>query len=497
MAWREDMRRSAYLLLTIPLMLLGYRVPRGSEDRVGRSVEVHSVHGGSRTFAAIEVYTVLDAGNDNTGSILRNNATTGNLGGTTGLERGITVRPGDPPIVYIARGATTTGDGRPRGVIGLAAIRLQEKTDGDFNPNTDPDLPLTYIDTGLIVSGGPNFTFVHGITYDPLLDKVWVLDGTGATPRVWYFDGGAVGGAPNGGDVSRTAVAQGIQLAFQADNASGLGGRGYALAVRVDPQDMNRIRVALAMGNHVEVWESVNGLSGPWRLQWESAPDPDGEGPHPPFQPASLRDVAFDEKGDVWVTHADYGPMGSGSETAQTYDCPSVIHRYAGESEGRERRAEESVFLPIPAFVLDKEVVQRGGFCRGLNSVKFYRQEGAIFLLAAHRGPNEARIAVLRYRREGEPGAYRFDPVDGFGSAVSESFQDEALRTLRLRGSARETQPGGGTPNGFLYLSLPYTSEGDLRIREEALYLNGFVVDTRKGQTLPTSGIIRVRLPSR
>jgi hypothetical protein len=80
---------------------------------------------------------------------------------------------------------------------------------------------------------------------------------------------------------------------------------------------------------------------------------------------------------------------------------------------------------------------------------------------------------------------------------VSESFQDEALRTLRLRGSARETQPGGGTPNGFLYLSLPYTSEGDLRIREEALYLNGFVVDTRKGQTLPTSGIIRVRLPSR
>jgi len=491
------MWKSACLLFSFFLVLSGYLLPPGSEDRRGYPGRVRSSQEGeTQAFAAIEVYTVLDAGNDSTGRIIRNNATTGDLGGTTGLERGIAVRPGDPPIVYIARGATSTGDGRPGGVVGLAAIRLQEKTDGDFNPNTDPDLPLAYIDTGLIVSGGrpANFAFVQGITYDPVLDKVWVLDGTGTTPRVWYFDGGAVGGAPDGGDVSRTAVAQGIRLAFQADNTSGLGGRGHALAVRVDPQDTNRIRVALAMGNHLEVWESTNGLSGPWRLKWESAADPDGEGPHPPFQPASIRDVAFDEKGDVWVTHADYGPMVSSSEA--TTACPSVLHRYAGEGEGHGRLAEGSVNLPIPSFVLHQEVVRPGELCRGFNSVRFYRRGDTILLLAAHRGPSEARIAVLRYRREGEPGAYRFEPIDGFGSAVSEAFQDETLRTLRLRGSARETQPGGGTLNGFLYLSLPYASEGDLRIREEALYLNGFVVDGRKGQTLPTSGIIRVRLPS-
>jgi len=429
-------------------------------------------------FTALEVYTVLDAGNDNTGSITRNDATTGNLGGTTGLERGIAVRPGDPTLIYIARGATTTGDGRPGGVVGLAAIKLQAKTDGDFNPNTNPDLPLAYVDTGLIVSGGQpaNFAFIQGITYDPVLDKVWVLDGTGTTPRVWVFDGGSVGGAENGGDVARTAIARGIRLVFQADNASGLGGRGQALAVRVDPQDRDHLVVALAMGNHVEVWESRGGLSGPWTLRWESASDPDGAGPIPAFDMDSVRDVAFDEKGDVWATHVHEG-------------ADNLLHRYSGEGTGRGRFADETVMLPFPPFVQRPDV-----FARGFNAVKFYRQGEAILLLVVNRSRDDARIAVVRYLRQGEPGRYNFAAVDGFGSNVSEALQDETLRTLRLKGSALQTQPGGGTLNGLMYLSLPYSSAGDLTLQEDALYLNGFVVDRRKGQTLPTSGVIRVKL---
>lgn len=432
----------------------------------------------AEVFTALEVYTVLDAGNDTTGNITRNNATTGNLGGTTGLERGIAVRPGDPPIVYIARGATTTGDGRPGGVVGLAAIKLQEKTDGDFNPKTDPDLPLTYVDTGLIVSGGQpeNFSFIQGITYDPVLDKVWVLDGTAASPRVWVFDGGSVGGAENGGDVARAATARGIRMVFQADNTSRLGGRGQALAVRVDPQDRDLIVVALAMGNHIEVWESRGGLSGPWELRWESASDPDGEGPIPAFSTDSVRDVTFDERGDVWATHVHEG-------------ADNYLHRYSSEGRGRGRLADETVMLSFPPFVLHPEV-----FARGFNSAKFYRQGEAVVLIAVNRSRDDARIAVIRYLREGEPGRYDFTALDGFGSNVSEGLQDETLRTLRLKGSGRETQPGGGTLNGLMYLSLPYSSAGDLTLQEEALYLNGFVVDRRKGQTLPTSGIIRVKL---
>ncbi len=429
-------------------------------------------------FSTVEVYTVLDAGNDNTGSITRNNATTGNLGGTTGLERGIAVRPGDPTIVYIARGATSTGDGRPGGVIGLAAIKLQEKTDGDFNPNTNPDLPLAYLDTGLIVSGGQpaNFSFIPGIAYDPVLDKVWVLDGMGATPRVWYFDGGSVGGAPDGGGVSQAAVARGITLAFQADNTSGLGGRGHALTARVDPQDRNRILLALAMGNHVEVWESTSGLAGPWRLRWESATDPDGEGPIPAFGADSVRNVAFDERGDLWISQVHEG-------------ADNYLHRYSGDGMGRGRLADETIILPPPPFVLRPEA-----FACGFNALKFYRQGAMVFLIVANRSREDARIAIVRYRREGEPGRYTFTALDGFGSNVSEALQDETLRTLRLRGSARETQPGGGTLNGLMYLALPYAPEGELTLQEEALYVNGFVMDRRKGQTLPTSGVIRVRL---
>jgi hypothetical protein len=436
-----------------------------------------SASAGAQNFKTVEVYTVLDAGNDNSGGITRNNATTGNFGATTGQERGIAVRPGQPAIVYIARGGTSTGDGRAGGAIGLAAIKLQAKTDGDFNPRTTPDVPLNYRDTGLIVSGGMpgNFTFIQGIFYEPVLDKVWLLDGTSATPRVWYFDGGSTGGAEQGGDVARTAAGRNISSPFQADNGSGLGGRGQSLAVRVDPQNRNEITVALAMGNHVEVWQSAMGLAGPWGLKFESSDDPDGSGPIPAFDSSSVRDVAFDEQGDVWVTN-------------QQSSANNFLHRYDGRRTGRGILASESFDLPAPAFVL-----QPAAFAQGFNAIKFYRQGDTVSLIAVNRSNDDSRIAVVKYRRSGRPGAYTFTAVDGFGSNVGMSgSQDMTLSTLRLKGTSSQTQPGATSTNALMYLSLPYSSVGDLTLSEQALYLNGFVIDDGKNQTQPTSGIIRV-----
>ncbi len=435
----------------------------------------------AQDFRTVAVYTVLDAGNDNTGGITRNNAISGNLGNTTGQERTIAVRPGDPIIVYIARGAVQTGDGRSGGVIGLAAIVLERKEDGDFNPQTMPDLPLNYIDTGLIVSGGSpaSFSFIHAVFYEPVLDKVWLLDRTSATPRVWHFDGGSVGGAPRGGDVARAAVGRNIASPFVADNTSGLGGQGYALAVRVNPQNREEITVALAMGTHVEVWESRRGLGGPWVLRFESRNDPDGDGPLPAFASASVRDVAFDERGDVWVTHQLPGPH-------------NYLHRYDATSLGRGILASESFDFEPPPFVRSADT-----FADGFNAIRFYREGEAVFLWAVNRSRDDRSIVVARYERQGEPGTYSFTPLDGLGSGVTGIGQDAILPTLRVKGSSRETQPGTPTPNGFLYLSLPYAAAGDLTLTARELYLNGFVIDVTKNQTLPTSGIIRVSFPGR
>lgn len=449
---------------------------------VGIALTALSMTGIAQDFRTVAVYNVLDAGNDNTGGITRNNATSGNLGNTTGQERTFAVRPGDPIIVYIARGAVRTGDGRVGGVIGLAAILLQAKSDGDFNPRTMPDLPLNYIDTGLIVSGGSpaQFSFIHAVFYEPVLDKVWLLDGSSATARVWHFDGGSLGGAPGGGDVARTAVAQNITSPFTADNASGLGGQGFALAVRVNPQRRDDIAVALAMGTHVEVWESRSGLGGPWTLRFESSRDPDGDGPLPPFDPTSVRDVAFDEQGDVWITHQQPG-------------VHNYLHRYDGDSLGRGVLARETFDFEPPAFAAIP-----GTFAGGFNAIRFYRAGEAIFLWAVNRGSDGATTAVVRYRRQGERGRYSFTAIDGFGSGVvTGADHDATLATLRLKGSATETQPGVPAPNGFLYLSLPYAATGDLTLTADELYLNGFVGDATKNQTLPTSGIIRVSVPAR
>ncbi|HXF06549.1 MAG TPA: hypothetical protein VNM72_14200 [Blastocatellia bacterium] len=444
------------------------------------ALTVLSATASAQGFRTVAVYNVLDAGNDNTGGITRNNATSGNLGATTGQERTLAVRPGEPIIVYIARGAVQTGDGRAGGEIGLAAILLQSKSDGDFNPRTMPDLPLNYIDTGLIVSGGSPapFSFIHAVFYEPVLDKVWVLDRSSATPRVWYFDGGSVGGAPAGGDVARTAVARNIVSPFVADNASGLGGQGYALAVRVNPHNRDDITVALGMGTHLEVWQSRSGLAGPWTLRFESSNDPDGDGSLPPFGSSSVRDVAFDEQGDIWVTHQQSG-------------LHNYLHRYDGESLGRGILARETFDFEAPSFISSPSA-----FAGGFNAIRFYRAGETIFLWAVNRGSDGARITVVRYRRQGERGRYSFTAVDGFGSGVvTGTDQDATLATLRLKGSATETQPGAPAPNGFLYLSLPYAATGDLTLTADELYLNGFVVDATKNQTLPTSGIIRVSFP--
>lgn len=422
------------------------------------------------------VFNVLDAGNDNSGGIISNNATSGNLGNTTGQERGIAFRPAlgsSPPIIYIARGSISTGDGRPSGQIGLAAIKLQSMSGTDFNPNTNPDVPSNYFDTGLIISGGnpANFSFIQAIFYEPNQDKVWLLDGTGNTARVWNFNGGSLGGAPNGGDISATAVPSGITSPFTNTAGSATGGSGRGIAVRVSG---STITVALGMGNHLRVWESTDGGTS-WYRKFESSTDPDGSGSLSPFSSTAVRDVAFDENGDIWIVNA-----GSNSR---------MIHRYSFNLTGDNVLASENITLPTPSF-------DGTGSTANPNSLKIYKDGSDIYFIVGFRSSTDGnKASVIRYKRTGTPGNYSFVPVDGFGNAISASgFQDNILSTLRYKGSSTQTQPSGST-NALMYMSFPYTSSSDLTLLERKFYINAFVTDPTKNQTRPTSGVIEVLLP--
>jgi YD repeat-containing protein len=81
-------------------------------------LSVSAAQAAGETFRHEATYNVLDAGNDSSGNIVSNTATTGLLGATNGAERHITVRErdGETTVVYIARGNVTTAD-RPGGVI--------------------------------------------------------------------------------------------------------------------------------------------------------------------------------------------------------------------------------------------------------------------------------------------------------------------------------------------------------------------------------------------
>ena len=415
-------------------------------------------------------YNVLDAANDNTSGIT--GVTSTNYGNTTGQERAIAYRPAigaDPAIVYIARGGTTTGDGRTGGVIGVSAIKLSAY--GASN----------YTDTGLITSGGTpaNFSFIQGMFYEPTCDKVWVIDGSSSTARLWYFSGGSVGGSPSGGGIAVAAAATGITHITQMSNTSGLGGSGRGLAVRVSGDcSTGTVTAAVGMGTHVEVWESTTGMAGPFTMKFESTNDMDGIGTtYVAFTTSTVKDVAFDPEGNIWI-------VDSGSSKRS-------IHGFAFASSGTGVAPTQNVQLPRTNFT----AIELPGAAANPNSVKFYKDGSYTYALVSMRtGTGEA---MERFVRTGASlGSYGFTLMDGFGAGWSggTTYADAKVQTARYKASSL-TQPSGTTA-GSQYMSLPYSSSSALELSANKLYLNTFITDTDKGHTKPTSGAYEINIPS-
>ena len=413
-------------------------------------------------------YNVLDVANDDTGGIT--GVTSSNYGNTTGLERGIAYRPGTPGIVYIGRGGTTTGDGRTGGVIGIAAIKLEAY--GASN----------YTDTGIITSGGApaNFSFIQGIFYEPTCDKVWVIDGASSTARLWYFNGGALGGAPSGGGVASQAVATGITHITQMSNASSLGGTGRGLAVRVSGDcSTGTVTVAVAMGSHLEVWESTAGMGGPFSMKFESANDMDGTGTtYTAFGSGAVRDVTFDPEGNIWI--------GDPSNSKR------AIHGFAFASSGTGVLPSRSIQLPRTNL----ETFEGSGTTGNVNSVKMYKDGSYVYLLASFRSSDTAS-AFNRFVRTGsDMASYAFVLTDGFGQAWTggATYADTKVQTARYKVTTN-TQPSGAT-QALMYMSMPYSSSSTLALGNESVYINTFITDSDKGHTKPTSGVYQIGMPA-
>ncbi len=409
-------------------------------------------------------YNVLDPANDASLSADLYNNSVSKYSFTTGQERGIAYRPGSPDIVYIGRGNNTSDN---RGNAGaFCAIKLT------------PYGASNYTDTGLLTSGGSPaaFSFVQAIFYEPVLDKVWVIDGASATARVWYFDGGAVGGSPNGGGISNTATATNIVTPFVASGLAGGTGRGISVRAVGATTTTGTVTVALGMGNHLEVWESTAGLTGTYTMKFQSSTDPDGAGAYAAFTTSAVRDVAFDENGDIWIANG-----GSGSR---------LIHRYALSSSGTGVIATESCVLPSGAF-------DNSGAGASVNSLIMYKDGSRIFALASLRS-GVSNESVVRFRRNGSAGAYTFTALDGFGQSITNTgnaYCDAKLATVRYKSSTLSpsivTYPVGST-NALMYFSLPLSSSGNLTLTNRKLYVNAFLKDT---QSVPVSGVQAALLP--
>jgi hypothetical protein len=78
--------------------------------------------------------------------------------------------------------------------------------------------------------------------------------------------------------------------------------------------------------------------------------------------------------------------------------------------------------------------------------------------------------------------------IDGFGSGQPAGGQDSILSTMRLKGAANVTQPSG-TSQALLYTDVSSVTN------PTHLYVEAFVTDTNKGQTIPTAAIMKVRIP--
>ncbi len=372
--------------------------------------------------------------------------------------------------MYIARGGSTTGDGRTGGVVGIAAIKLT------------PYGASNYTDTGLITSGGSptNFNFIQALFYEPTCDKVWVIDGSGSTARLWYFNGGALGGSPSGGDIVATATATGITHITQMSNTSLAGGSGRGIAVRVSGDcSTGTVTVAVGMGSHLEVWESTSGITGAYSMKFESATDMDGTGTvYAAFGPSAIRDVTFDPEGNIWI--------------ADSANSKRAIHGFPFASSGTGVLPSRSIQLPRTNL----EGYEGAASTANINSLKMYQDGDYVYLLTSMRSSDTATSFQRFVRTGSDMTSYAFALTDGFGQSWSggATYADTKTQTARYK-VATNTQPAGGT-QALMYMSMPYSSSSTLQISSRSVYINTFITDTDKSHTKPTSGVYQLNIPT-
>ena len=425
---------------------------------------------GSAAYRFEEGYNVLDTNNfPGVGT---------NFAGTSGLERDIAVDAARG-IIYIARGSSTTQDGRS--AIGIAAIVVTNGARAGSN----------FRDTGLIAS--PN-GWCQSLAYDPGSDKLWVLGGPiGANPIIYSAPGGTLGGAPNGDgpNTANSALVQAFQVNANLPDQIAphtRGGQPRGFAVRTFGTNTT---VYLGMGNHVQAWRNdqpLQNTNSPWRRIWATLRPPAGNlvSTRVTTNFTGVNGVAVDEGGNcyfsvqqasgrIWCVRPEFL---AGVPDPMALDFNDLV--FGGSSE----REVMGIAVGASPGVVNLTNPQ------GLTFARFGAQK-ALFVSYV---PAAAQRAVIRLNIDdgvsiSNGGFYLpAQAVDGFGSGQPSAGQDSILSSLRLR-QASVGQPQG-TSNNTLYHDV------DSVTNPTFIYFQGFVIDTNKGQTIPTSATAKVRLVS-
>lgn len=445
------------------------------------------------TFRRAESYNVLDTGNDSSGGIVSNAATTGLLGRTAGEERPIAVRERDDAttIVYMARGSITTAD-RSGGVVGIAALRLEPLAPGR-NPNA-PGVGSNYVDTGLITKAPSNFAYVMALFYDPVTDRVYVVDGNADNAMICSFAGGTTG--PNTGIVSAVNA---ITPTTHFNASATVSGPIRGIAVRtdnhgdVDPAN-DTVSIALAASNHLEMWQSTSGWNGAYSKQFETTlANTWGGG----TLSANLLSVAFDSNGDIWATNG------------WTSQPRLYLFHLPGNATGTPtptlvtlvgQLADEPPFLPRVTGVISA--------ANGTH-IGCYRDPALgkdVFVIGLRSGAttfNNTLCSTIRVTKLADSGPYtaaNFQIADAFGTGsapqnaarnLGSPMRDSDCATFAPRGSTLANQPASGG-NEYTNFAIPLRNSATLEPAGSVLYSNLPGIDSSKGQTVRTSAVHRV-----
>lgn len=452
---------------------------------------LHSPHASAATgYSFVEGYNVLDTNN---APIFETGILGTNFAGTAGQERDIAVDSARG-IIYMARGSTTIND-RPSGVVGIAAIVVTNGARAGSN----------FRDTGLIVSAGgqPALSFHQSLAFDPVSDKLWVFGGGAvSTPIVFTANGGTLGGAPNGdGIVAQNAV---LTQAFRVDTnltetgvyAPGVNGpparggapRGFAV------RTANGVTtVYLGMGNHVQAWSNdqpLENTNSPWRRIWATL--------RPPAQNvvsarvistfSGVNGLTVDDDGNCYfnVTPSSPGRIWTVRPSLIQFLAEPMALDFNDLAFGGTNEREI-----LPLIVTGSGAVPVNTNPQGLTFARF---EGQKSLFVSYV-PAAAQRAVTRLDIDNgfsftNSGAYiPARAVDGFGSGQSAAGQDSILLSTRLK-QASGSQPMGTPSNNLMYHDV------DSVTNPTYIYYEAFIIDTNKGQTVPTAAVIKVQIPN-